>query len=172
MIVPTASIRSPRPTEAGGRAPARAARSGGFTLLEVVIAAALTATLFLVLAQVLVKGVRTYDQQEVRAELYQTGRVALDRISRDLRAGGDPVVTSGSVTFPFDSDGDDVLDAVRRYEQDGDRLVRITDADPPEIIADKVDSVLFSGEDLTTVSIVMKDGAERVELRTGVRHAN
>ncbi|MDP3937787.1 MAG: prepilin-type N-terminal cleavage/methylation domain-containing protein, partial [Deltaproteobacteria bacterium] len=67
-------------------------RDAGFTLLEVVIAGALTATLLIVLAQALVKGMATYNQQEIRAELYQMGRVALDRTTRDLRAGGLPVV--------------------------------------------------------------------------------
>lgn len=161
---PTASTRLPRPTDRR--------RDAGFTLLEVVIAGALTATLFIVLAQALVKGIRSYDQQDVRAELYQMGRVALDRTTRELRAGGLPVVTAETLTFPFDSDGDDVFDAVRRYEKDGDRLMRRTDADPPEILAEKVDSILFSGEDFTTIAIVLKDGEEVVELRTGVRHAN
>lgn len=147
-------------------------RDAGFTLLEVVIAGALTATLLIVLAQALVKGMATYNQQEIRAELYQMGRVALDRTTRDLRAGGLPVVAAESVEFPFDSNGDDVFDSVRRYEKDGDRLVRQTDAGPPEILAEKIDSVLFAGEDFTTIEIALKDGDESVVLRTGVRHEN
>ena len=44
--------------------------------------------------------------------------------------------------------------------------------DPPEVLAEKVDSVLFAGEEFTTIEIVLKDGDEMVVLRTGVRHEN
>jgi Tfp pilus assembly protein PilW len=169
VIALSASTRSPRRIDPRRRAFRSA---GGFTLLETIIALTLTATIFVVLAQALVKGIGTYNQQEIRAELYQMGRVALDRMTRDIRAGGTPAVDAESVTFPFDSNGDGAFDSVRRYEKDGDRLTRQTNAEPPEVLAEKVDSILFAGEDFTTIDIVLVDGGERVELRTGVRHEN
>jgi prepilin-type N-terminal cleavage/methylation domain-containing protein len=150
----------------------RGAAPGGYTLLEVLIAVSLAAALFAVLARVLSESVRSYDRQEARSELFQNGRVALDRITRDLRAGGVPSIMPGEIVFPYDSNGDDVLDATRRFALEGDRLIRQKDTEPEEVLAEKVASITFGGTDLTTIQLTLSEGGETVNLRTAVRHAN
>jgi prepilin-type N-terminal cleavage/methylation domain-containing protein len=148
------------------------AAPGGYTLLEVLIAVSLAAALFAVLARVLSESVRSYDRQATRSELFQNGRVALDRITRELRAGGVPSIMPGEIIFPYDSNGDDVLDATRRFALEGDRLIRQKDTEPEEILAEKVASITFEGTDLTTIRLTLSNGGETVNLRTAVRHEN
>ena len=144
----------------------------GFTLLEVVIAVSLAAALFAVLARVLSESIRSYNRQEARSELFQNGRVALDRITRELRAGGVPTITTGEIIFPYDSNGDNVLDATMRFALEAEQLVRQKDTDPEEVLAETVASLTFEGTDLTTVRITLSDAGETVNLRAAVRHAN
>lgn len=108
----------------------------------------------------------------MRAELFQNGRVAVDRIVRELRAGGEPVLEPTAITFPIDTTEDDVFDALLRFEQIGDRIERTQDAQPPQTVAEKIDSVTFGGTDLTTIQLTLKEGNETVTLRSAVRHAN
>lgn len=148
----------------------RAAR--GFTLLEVIIAASLTAALLSVVAHTLVRAVNIHQRQVVRSELLQNGQVALDRITRELRTGGAPVIEPGAITFPVDTDGDDVFDALLRFEKSGDQIRRQQDAETPQVLAEKVASLTFSGTDLTTVNIVLEDEGESMTFQMAVRHEN
>jgi prepilin-type N-terminal cleavage/methylation domain-containing protein len=145
---------------------------GGFTLLELVIAAALTGVVFVMVAQALAQGVKAYNRQDTRSELFQMGRVALDRISRELRSGGAPTVAPSEISFPFDSDDDDVFDATLRFSKSGDQIQRQVDAEPVQVLAEEVSTLSFEGVDLTTIRLVLESGEERVELQTAVRHAN
>ena len=152
----------------GGRRVAAA----GFTLLEVVIAAAVAATLFIVLARAIAGAAQGYERQSLRAELFQNGRAAEDRITRELRMGGTPVIGPEEIAFPFDADGDDVPESTLRFARVDGRIVRQVNGGPEEILAERVAALSFEGTDLTLVRIRMADQGWEVDLRTAVRHAN
>ena len=167
------STPSWRPNEAGRPAGRSGGRGeAGFTLVEMVIAAALAAALFVVLARTISSATRGFDRQALRSGLYQGGRAAQDRMARELRTGGTPVIGSGEIEFPVDTDGDDVEDSVVRFARAGDRIVRQMNGGPEEILLDRVASLSFQGEDLTVIRIRLADGDTQVDLRTAVRHAN
>jgi Tfp pilus assembly protein PilW len=146
--------------------------TGGFTLIEAVLAMALTASLFGVLAQVLSRAAEGYARQADRADLYQMGRVAQDRIARELRAGGTPTIGEGEIVFASDSDGDDVLDATTRFALEAGGIVRQRGTGPAEVLAEHVAALDFEGTELTTIRIRLQRDGTSVELRTAVRHAN
>jgi Tfp pilus assembly protein PilW len=161
----------------GDRAPRRerpeAARgTGGFTLIEAVLALALTASLFGVLAQVLSGAAEGYARQADRADLYQMGRVAQDRMAREMRAGGTPTIGAGEIVFSTDSDGDDVLDATTRFALEEGGIVRQRGSGPAEVLAEHVAALEFEGTDVTAIRIRLQRDGTSVELRTAVRHAN
>jgi Tfp pilus assembly protein PilW len=140
--------------------------------VEVVIAAAVGAALFLVLAQVIAGAAQGYERQAARAELFQNGRAAQDRITRELRAGGTPVIGPDEIRFPFDANGDDVLDSTMRFARVDGRILRQVNDGPEEVLAEGVASLSFEGTDLTVIRIGMADQDWEVDLRTAVRHAN
>ena len=108
----------------------------------------------------------------VRSELVQNGQVALDRIARELRMGGVPVIEPGAITFPVDTDGDDLFDALLRFEKSGDQIRRQQGAETPRILAEKVASLTFTGTALTTVNLVLEDEGESMTFQMAVRHEN
>ncbi|MAG44629.1 hypothetical protein CL633_01945 [bacterium] len=57
----------------------------GFTIIEVVIVSGLSALLFLTLAGVFLFGQRVFNKNSNLSEIIQNSRVAMDRISRELR---------------------------------------------------------------------------------------
>ena len=164
------STRSWRPTDA--RRARRGLGAGGFTLIEVVIAAALAAAIFVVLARTISGAARGYDRQALRSELFQSGRAAEDRITRELRTGGTPVIGPEEIVFPFDADGDDEPDSILRFARVDGRILRQVNGGPEEILAEKVTSLSFQGEDLTVIRIRMAEEETLVDLRTAVRHEN
>lgn len=162
--------RSWRPTDA--RRAGRGRGAGGFTLIEVVIAAALAAAIFALLARTISGAARGYDRQALRADLFQSGRAAEDRITRELRTGGTPVIGPEEIEFPFDADGDDEPDSVLRFARVDGRILRQVNGGPEEVLAEKVASLSFQGEDLTVIRIRMAEGETELDLRTAVRHEN
>jgi len=65
----------------------------GFTLLEVLTAAAIAFVLLTALYTTFVAGTRSYRSTVNQAELAQNGRIALERISRDIRQTDEIVTT-------------------------------------------------------------------------------
>jgi Tfp pilus assembly protein PilW len=74
----------------------------GFSVAELLIAAAMTSTLMAGIFMVLQQGQNAYLFGAGRAEVQQTARGALDRITRELRTGSVVTAsTASSVTFQF-----------------------------------------------------------------------
>jgi hypothetical protein len=73
---------------------------------------------------------------------------------------------------PFDADGDDEPDDLLRFARVDGRILRQVNGGAEEILAEKVASLSFQGEDLTVIRIRMADGETEIDLRTAVRHEN
>lgn len=78
----------------------RADSSAGFTLIEIIISLSLFATLILLVNGMYTLAQSTYNKNSNLAELTQNARVALDRLSRELRQS-ETIITS---LPPTDSD--------------------------------------------------------------------
>jgi hypothetical protein len=70
------------------------------------------------------------------------------------------------------SDGDDLFDSTLRFLKSDDQIQRQVNAEPLQVLAEKVSTLSFEGVDLTTIEIGLEDNDEKVELRTAARHAN
>jgi len=86
----------------------------GFTLVELMVAVAITAILLTAAYQVLVGQSRVYETQEQTIDMQQSVRAALDFLSRELRMAGYMVDSSTNVFPPNlinnDASGPDILD--------------------------------------------------------------
>jgi Tfp pilus assembly protein PilW len=77
----------------------------GFSVAELLIAAAMTSLLMAGVFQILQQGQNAYLFGAGRAEVQQTARGALDRLGRELRTGSQVTTASASsVTFQFIDD--------------------------------------------------------------------
>src|SRR6185503_8347500 len=82
----------------------------GFSLAELLIAAAMTSLLMAGVFVILQQGENAYMHGAGRAEVQQTARGALDRIARELRTGSNVTavtaasVNAGSISFQYVDD--------------------------------------------------------------------
>ena len=60
-------------------------KQGGFTLIEVIIALAISSLIFLLLTSIYIIAQNTYKQADAKGEITQNGRVILDRMVREIR---------------------------------------------------------------------------------------
>lgn len=105
----------------------------GFSLVEMLIAAAVFVIVLFAIYLMLITNQVTYARGENKVEIQQNARVAIQRMAREIRmAGYDPsnasttailIANANSIDFVADLDGDDVTDWVR-YHLQGSKLMR------------------------------------------------
>ena len=137
----------------------RAVKTGGFTLLELLISITIMGIIMLGLEQTLRTAISAYDENKTRQELLSRGRYTLERMAMFIRECDDApepseqsdqeivkvtervIDTYNNSTHAYDIDGDGKLDA----DNDGDGILNEDAAtpDPPEYVTfdlDKTDS--------------------------------
>jgi len=65
----------------------------GFTMMETLLAVGIGATIIAVAGSIYFMGVKTYRIKNLSAELVQNGRIAMDRMSREIRQTSEIAVT-------------------------------------------------------------------------------
>jgi prepilin-type N-terminal cleavage/methylation domain-containing protein len=154
----------------------------GFTLMEMLISAAVFAIVLTAVYLMLITNQVTYARGENKVEIQQNGRVAMRRIAREIRmAGYDPasaipaqasqtavqVANANTITFIVDLDGDDVSDQIT-YRLQGNQIIRESSSwvggawtpNPPvsSELADSVSALSFTYFDNTdTVTATLAD---------------
>lgn len=83
----------------------------GFTLSELLVALAMAAIVMTGVYSIYTYFIRSSSGQERLAEIQQEGRAAMERVVKELRAGGcyyknTPIITATADTFEFESDTD------------------------------------------------------------------
>ena len=152
----------------------------GVTLVELILATLVLIIIVGVLSQILRKGLDSIDYGNRETELRQSGRVALTRISREIRqALATPAVTEGGkkISFSADMNNDDTAEAIE-YSWNGTlapngNLVRTEDGNPTNIIENFVRSFsLTQDERIITIRLTLEevfgDKTYAVNLRSAV----
>jgi type II secretory pathway pseudopilin PulG len=139
----------------------------GVTLVELILATLVLIIIVGVLSQILRKGLDSIDYGNRETELRQSGRVALTRMSREIRQALDtPAVTEEGkkISFSADMNNDDTPEAIE-YSWNGTpapngNLVRTEDENPTNIIEGFVEHFhldLDSDERMTTISLTLEE---------------
>lgn len=110
----------------------------GFTVVEMLISAAVFAIVMFAVYMMLITNQITYARGENKVEIQQNARVAMRRIAREIRmAGFDPssaipaqasqtaiqIASPNTITFIADLNGDDISDRVT-YRRQGNQVIR------------------------------------------------
>ncbi len=162
--------------------------SKGFTLVEVLIAIAITGVVLGAIYSVFFSANQTYFTQDSVADTQQRARIGLDFMVRDIRmAGLDPMftysvgieeATATKIRFTADKNMDGVIQNVNRerltYEYDGNKLCLYEGVDlgtppPPaaETLIDNVSSLSFIYRDVDGVAIALPVSASNLaDIRT------
>ncbi len=166
-----------------------ASRSGGMTLIELVVAVAVLLGIGLLLSMLLSSGLDLWEAGTAQTGADQEARLALERITREMRASrstaGQVVIGSGgsSLTFPLDMDNDGSFETTVRYLRDG-TVLRRRQAGAPlpgDPVAQGISSAVFStlsGGSLVTTTLGIsapvegEKGVGEVTMRSGVRPRN
>lgn len=141
----------------------------GFSIAELLVAAAMTSVLMAGAFVLLQQGQNAYLFGAGRAEVQQTARGALDRISRELRTGSVVTALSGSsVTFQFvDETGATVT---VQYSLNGTNLQRnqtvpVPAAAQPEIVIGGVNAFVLTYFDTNNVATTTPANVRTVNMR-------
>ena len=101
-------------------------RQSGFTVVEMLMALVILATLMTAVAVAFDASVKNYHENEAMYKAINTGRAALLRITNDIRtAGGVAMIaeeTNAATQCTIDLDGDDTDDVIYRYDDASDTL--------------------------------------------------
>jgi len=114
----------------------RAKSERGFTLIELIVVMVLIAIVAVVVARLLVSGVDTYTFVSSRKEALQSARLALQRMTREIR-----LVKSPSSIYQASTDSlrfQDINDSSISFQFQGTTLYRNSD-----VLAANVDDVTF-----------------------------
>ncbi|OGL64744.1 hypothetical protein A3B21_02540 [Candidatus Uhrbacteria bacterium RIFCSPLOWO2_01_FULL_47_24] len=172
---------------------------GGFTIIEVFISVAAATLIFAALLNIVLISQKTFTRLSDRAEIVQNGRVALERISRELRQADALVTTLPSFEIKF-QDGHEplTLNYIRYYLQDGALYrelsyysfpnapsvhVRAADTDPDgnppqinildnEIMAEYITTMQFSETPIITIELTLIKGAVTSSIETAIYARN
>ena len=152
----------------------------GVTLVELILATLVLIIIVGVLSRILSKGLDSIDYGNQETELRQNGRVALSRMSREIRQALATPVESGqgkTITFTADINNDDTSETII-YSWDGTAppngdLVRTEAGTPAVMIDDCVKRLKFKHrEKTTTIELTLEktygDRTYTVTLRSAV----
>ncbi len=103
---------------------------GGLTIVELLLALAIMAGVSVVFVALLTSGLDAWEAGTAQSRTDQEARLALERISRELRASrsraGDITIGAGntSIAYPLDTDNDGAYETTVRYFMSGSDLMR------------------------------------------------
>ena len=145
----------------------------GFSLAELLIAAAMTSLLMAGVFVILQQGENAYMHGAGRAEVQQTARGALDRIARELRTGSNVTavsaanVNAGSISFQYVDDTATTVTVT--YSLNGTNLQRNQTAPAiagqPEIVIGGVTSFVLTCYDTNNVATTTVADVRTVNVR-------
>ena len=145
----------------------------GFSLAELLIAAAMTSLLMAGVFVILQQGENAYMLGAGRAEVQQTARGALDRIARELRTGSNVTavtaasVNAGSISFQYIDDTATTVTVT--YSLNGTALQRNQTAPAvagqPEIVIGGVTSFVLTCYDTNNVATTTVADVRTVNVR-------
>jgi len=100
----------------------------GFTLVEIIIVIVVLGIISGVTFQIVASGVEAFKKSSARKELYDQGRLALERMVRELRDAKEITATSGD-SITFKKAHPSALDSAEeiKFQKDGANLERIAD---------------------------------------------
>ncbi|MBI5591872.1 MAG: prepilin-type N-terminal cleavage/methylation domain-containing protein [Deltaproteobacteria bacterium] len=168
-----------------GNKPHRLCKSNpkGFTLIEVMIAIAMTGIVMGAIYGIFFSANQTYFTQDAVTDTQQRARIGLDFMVRDIRiAGLDPMgtavagieaATATKIRFTADRNMNGAIENINRerltYEYDGNRLCLYEGADlgtppPPatETLIDNVSALSFIYRDVDGIAIVLPVSASNL----------
>ena len=132
--------------------------SGGFTLIEMVASLVIVAVLGAIAATMMGKGFSTFFLGREVAQNDWQGRLAIERMTRDIRAARTPgditTMTAGQLTYT-DADNDTVS-----YQLSGTTLTRTQNGGTPQVLADYATALNFT--------YLQDDGATAAAANTNV----
>lgn len=133
-------------------------KKNGFTLVELVLVIALMGILAFALAPALITGVRSYDIVWSRRQVLAEGRVAMDRMVKEIRlieSSSDVIATNSPAEFDFEyPNGTSIA-----YSLDGTDLKRNTD-----VLASDVTALEFKYFDSTGSETSTEADVRRVQV--------
>ena len=145
----------------------------GFSLAELLIAAAMTSLLMAGVFVILQQGENAYMHGAGRAEVQQTARGALDRIARELRTGSNvtavtaATANAGSISFQYIDDTAATVTVT--YSLNGTNLQRNQTAPAiagqPEIVIGGVTSFMLTCYDTNNVATTTVADVRTVNVR-------
>ncbi|MDD5449297.1 MAG: prepilin-type N-terminal cleavage/methylation domain-containing protein [Candidatus Omnitrophica bacterium] len=152
----------------------------GITLIEVSLALALISVILLALTNILGISLKNWELSGKRNELIQNGRVAMERITSDLRyAVSITTFTDDVLEFKtrYLENEDDSVEVIKYYKSGSNLYRQVDDQKDPPVIADWIESFRITLRDsngqavaqaaqaaFTEVNLVMSDGKESFTL--------
>lgn len=132
-------------------------RQQGFTLVEMIIAIVITAVVMIGASRLLVQGFRGYYLGRDAVNTDWQARVAMERMTRDLRAirSSNDIIVANTNSIRFvDISGNDIL-----YQVSGSQLTRTLAGSSADVLADNIVSLNFnyynsSGVSTTIISAI------------------
>lgn len=123
----------------------------GFTLLEMVIAIVIAAIVMTGASYLLVQGFRGYYLGRDAIATDWQARIAMERMTRDMRAirSTNDIATAGTSVFTFnDVSGNNIT-----YQLSGTQLVRILNSTTTNVLATNVTSLSFTYYDVNGIAL-------------------
>jgi Tfp pilus assembly protein PilW len=144
----------------------------GFTVVELLIAAALTSLLMVAVLTIFQQGQMAYLFGAGRAEVQQTARGTLDQLVRELRTGrGVSAATVTSITFQFVDDTGTTVTV--QYSLNGTNLQRNQTvpvlASQPEVVMGGVNALAFTYYDANNVVTTNAANVRSVNIKLTTR---
>ena len=174
--------------------------SKGFTLVEILVAIAISTLVMGSVYGIYITSYKSYRKSINKADLNQNVRIALERISRDLRQTNAIITTLPSSEIKFqdghdtsqiryinyyrDTDNNlyqrishyyfpiDPFTYVRWNEVDGKGKLPLEEEDSNKIKAEKITSLSFEGSQIITINITAADSENTYSAQTQVLGRN